>query len=146
LLVGIFNQARIDFSQFFARHTVKHAVPLLRVFNLEHPQETHQPFERLIGIFTERDAVHRVLAKGLDPAVTRLADVMTTTLLTVAPNETFGYALLVMYENGFRHVPVVVDGKPVGIISARDALDPDLEEFASETSRRLSIRRFAYVM
>jgi predicted transcriptional regulator len=41
-----------------------------------------------------------------------------------------------MHREGFRHLPVVEDGKPVGIVSARSALDPELEEFASETSRR----------
>jgi len=41
-----------------------------------------------------------------------------------------------MHENGFRHMPVVEDGRPIGIVSARNALDPDLEEFASEAQRR----------
>jgi uncharacterized protein (DUF2344 family) len=45
-----------------------------------------------------------------------------------------------MHENGFRHVPVVVDGMPVGIVSARSALDPDLEEFVSEEQRRRHIK------
>jgi hypothetical protein len=41
-----------------------------------------------------------------------------------------------MHREGFRHLPVMKDGKVVGIVSARSALDPELEEFASETSRR----------
>ena len=98
---------------------------------------------RLVGIFTERDAVFRVIAKGLDPTSTPLVDVMTTALFTVSPYESLGYAMLVMYENGFRHMPVVVNGEPVGIVSARNALDPDLEEFAYEEHRRKNIRRFA---
>jgi len=98
---------------------------------------------RLIGIFTERDAVFRVIAAGRDVHTTRLADVMTKSPVSVAPNETFGYALLLMHENGFRHVPVVVDGEPIGIVSARSALDPDLEEFESEARRRKAIRRGA---
>jgi len=97
--------------------------------------------KRLVGIFTERDAVFRVIAKGLDPADTRLADVMTKDPKTVAPDESFGYALLMMFENGFRHVPVVDNGEPVGIVSARNALDPDLEEFEAEAQRRKQIRR-----
>ena len=98
---------------------------------------------RLIGIFTERDAVHRVIARELDPDVTRLADVMTPDPKTVAPRETFGYALLQMHEQGFRHMPVVEDGRPVGMVSARNALDPDLEEFEAEAQRRKHIRRYA---
>ncbi|MFI4940716.1 MAG: cyclic nucleotide-binding/CBS domain-containing protein [Burkholderiales bacterium] len=94
----------------------------------------------LIGIFTERDAVFRVIAVGLDPRATRLADVMTKSPLTVDPDKSFGYALLIMHENGFRHVPVIKNGKPVGIISARNALDPDLDEFTCEVNRRKHIR------
>lgn len=99
--------------------------------------------DRLVGIFTERDAVFRVIARKRDPHSTRLADVMTTAPRTVAPEESFGYALLLMHERGFRHVPVVENGAPVGIVSARNALDPDLEEFESEAQRRKHIRRLA---
>ena len=67
---------------------------------------------------------------------TLLADVMTTAPQTVDPDKTFGYALLLMHEHGFRHVPVVEDGKPIGIVSARNALDPEMEEFISEAQRR----------
>ena len=98
---------------------------------------------RLIGIFTERDALFRVMAPGLAPAAVRLREVMTPDPTTVAPDETFGYALVLMYERGFRHVPVVRDGKPLGVVSARHALDPDLEEFAAEAARREAIRRHA---
>jgi CBS domain-containing protein len=96
--------------------------------------------ERLVGIFTERDAVFRVMAKGLDALATNLSAVMTTAPQTVDPDKSFGYALLMMHENGFRHVPVIENGKPVGIVSARNALDPDMEEFVSEAQRRKHIR------
>jgi len=96
--------------------------------------------ERLAGIFTERDAVFRVIARGLDPRTTHLTDVMTAAPLTVGPDKPFGYALLMMHENGFRHVPVIDNGKPVGIVSSRNALDPDLEEFVSEAQRRKHIQ------
>ena len=68
---------------------------------------------------------------------------MTPDPTTVAPDETFGYALLLMHESGFRHVPVVENGRPVGVVSARHALDPDLEEFTAEAERRKAIRRKA---
>jgi CBS domain-containing protein len=92
--------------------------------------------ERLVGIFTERDVVFRVIAKDLDPAATRLQTVMTPSPLTLDPARTYGHALLLMQENGFRHVPVVENGRPIGIISSRNAMDPDLEEFISEQRRR----------
>jgi CBS domain-containing protein len=92
--------------------------------------------DRLVGIFTERDVVFRVVARGLDAQATRLADVMTHAPRTVDPDKSFGYALLVMQENGFRHLPVMQDGKPIGIVSSRSAMDPELEEFVYEANRR----------
>lgn len=96
--------------------------------------------EHLVGIFTERDALVRVIAQERDTQTTRLAEVMTTNPQTVDPGKSFGSALLMMYENGFRHVPVVEDGKVIGIVSSRNALDPDLEEFVAEAQRRKHIR------
>lgn len=98
---------------------------------------------KLRGIFTERDALFRVMAQGRDPKTTQLADVMTKAPMVIHPDKSFGYALLVMHENGFRHLPVVEEGKLVGIVSARNALDPDLEEFVSESRRREQILREA---
>ena len=96
--------------------------------------------KRLVGIFTERDAVFRVVAEGRDPAATRIGDVMTPDPICVPPDEIFGRALLLMHDHGFRHIPVVENGEPVGIVSSRSALDPEMEEFTAETQRRLSLR------
>ena len=82
---------------------------------------------RLVGIFTERDALFRVLAAGLDPAHTRVADVMTAQPQTIHPDEPFLHALRVMHKGRFRHLPVVEFERPLGMVSARDALDDDLE-------------------
>ncbi len=95
--------------------------------------------KQLIGIFTERDAVFRVVAEGLDVAKTKIGEVMTRSPVTVGPDEIFGRALILMHDYGFRHVPVVENGEPIGIVSSRMALDPDMEEFVSETQRRLSL-------
>jgi CBS domain-containing protein len=81
---------------------------------------------RLAGIFTERDALFRVLAAGLDAARTPLADVMTTQPQTIHPDEPFVQALRVMYRGHFRHLPVVEFDRPLGMVSVRDALDDDL--------------------
>jgi CBS domain-containing protein len=97
--------------------------------------------KRLVGIFTERDAVFRVIAQDRDAQTTRLVEVMTRAPKTVTPDESFGYALLMMHENGFRHVPVIENGEVIGIVSARNALDPELEEFESEAQRRKHVRR-----
>ena len=96
--------------------------------------------DRLVGILTERDVVFRVIALGLDAETTRLNDVMTTAPKTLDPNKSYGHALLLMQENGFRHVPVIENGRPIGIVSSRNAMDPDLEEFVSEVRRREHLR------
>ena len=94
----------------------------------------------VVGIFSERDAVYRVLAAGREPEVTRLADVMTPNPVTVEPDRSYGHALLRMQQCGFRHMPVVDGGLAVGIVCARNVFDPEMEEFVSETLRRESIR------
>lgn len=94
----------------------------------------------LVGIFTERDAVFRVIAQGRDAGSTRLTEVMTIAPKTLEPDKSYGHALLLMQENGFRHVPVIENGKLIGIVSSRNALDPDLEEFTSEVRRREQFR------
>ena len=90
----------------------------------------------LLGIFSERDAVFRVIAKGLNPDSTLLVDVMTASPKTLEPGHSYGHALLIMQEYGFRHVPIVENDRPVGIVSSRNAMDPDLEEFVFEARRR----------
>ncbi len=90
----------------------------------------------LAGIFTERDALFRVIAEGRDPAKTRVAEVMTPNPRTIGPDRPFGHALHLMYEGGFRHVPVVDNGRPIGVVSSRDALGPDLREFISDLDKR----------
>ncbi|TVO53979.1 CBS domain-containing protein [Denitromonas halophila] len=94
---------------------------------------------RLVGIFTERDALNRVLAKGLDPTVTSLAQVMTAKPMTVSPTLPLGHALHMMYDGGFRHVPVVDKGRPIGVVSARDALGDEQCNFERELLQREDI-------
>ena len=91
---------------------------------------------QLAGVFTERDALFRVIAEGRDVQGTQVADVMTRNPQIIHPDKPFADALHVMYEGGFRHVPVVEDGRPVGMISARDALGPELEDFIYELLRQ----------
>jgi CBS domain-containing protein len=94
---------------------------------------------RLAGIFTERDALFRVIAEGRSPETTTLAEVMTHNPRTIAPDRPFGHALHLMYEGEFRHVPVVENGRPLGVVSARDALGPDLQQFVSDLDTRTHI-------
>jgi CBS domain-containing protein len=91
---------------------------------------------KLAGVFTERDALFRVVADGRDGETTRLAEVMTRDPQTIHPDKPFAHALQMMHGGSFRHVPVVEDGRPVGMVSARDALGPELEAFVYELLRQ----------
>jgi CBS domain-containing protein len=81
---------------------------------------------RLCGIFTERDALFRVLAAAKDPVHTPLFEVMTAQPQTIHPDEPFLNALRIMHKGRFRHLPVVEYDRPLGMVSVRDALDEDL--------------------
>ena len=91
---------------------------------------------RLIGLFTERDVLNRVVAQGLDPDSTQLSTVMTAELQTASPDKPLAHALHMMFEGGFRHVPVVEDGRPVGMVSARNALGLEIQQFEKELADR----------
>lgn len=91
---------------------------------------------RLCGIFTERDALFRVLAEGRDPAATQIGQVMTAQPQTVHPDKPFLHALRIMHKGRFRHLPVVEDERPLGMVSSRDALDDDLYELRTNLSQR----------
>jgi CBS domain-containing protein len=84
---------------------------------------------QLVGIFTERDGLYRVVAEERDARKTTLAEVMTANPQSVQPDDTFARALHMMHAGGFRHVPVVENGSAIGMVSARDALGPELEDF-----------------
>ena len=75
---------------------------------------------RLAGIFTGRDAVCRVLAEGRNAAETRLGEVMTKQPLTMSPDQTAIDALRLMWDGGFRNVPLIRTGEILGVVSRGD--------------------------
>ena len=92
---------------------------------------------KIVGIFTERDALNKVLATGVDPDTTTLAQVMVSNPMTIRSDKPLGFALAMVADGGFRHVPVVDDnGAPLGMVSARDALGQDMLELEKEMKRR----------
>ncbi len=96
---------------------------------------------RLVGILSERDVVFRVVAEERDVKTTLVADVMTGKPETIMPDKPFSHALHIMAEGGFRHVPVVdAQGRAVGMVSARDALDLEEQEFEEALKQREHIR------
>lgn len=91
---------------------------------------------RLVGIFTERDALARVLAAGLDPDAVKISEVMTRDPRTVSADRALNHALHIMFEGGFRHVPVLDGERVIGVVSARDALGPEITQFEKELEQR----------
>ena len=84
--------------------------------------------ERLVGIFSERDLINRVVAKGLTPVATRVDDVMTRELVVASIDETYESCLRKMRMAGCRHLPVIDEDKLVGFISLRDLLQVEISE------------------
>ncbi len=87
--------------------------------------------DRLVGIFTERDVLTKVVGRGLDPRKATVADLMTRNPETLTPWDKIAFALNKMHVGGYRHVPLVERGRLTGVISIKDiaefvvALFPD---------------------
>jgi CBS domain-containing protein len=84
--------------------------------------------DRVWGILTDRDIVIRAIAEGRDPARTRVADVASRELTTLSPDDDVELAIDLMRERAIRRLPVVEDGRPVGVVSLGDLAlerDPD---------------------
>lgn len=91
----------------------------------------------LIGICTERDLTYKVMASGLDPLSTPVGSIMTPDPIAIGPDKPFGHALHMMYEGGFRHMPVIApDGRPIGVVSSGDARSLEIFNFANELAHR----------
>ncbi len=73
-----------------------------------------------IGIVTERDITRRMAAADLKPRDTKLADIMTSKVDTILPKDSPFYALRLMLDRRYRHLPVVEEGRVVGMVSIRD--------------------------
>ncbi len=81
-----------------------------------------QQEERALGIFTERDLLRRVIAKGKDPNTTLIAEVMTSPVQTCQAHDDVEKCAILLDENQFRHLVVVDNEEPVGVISLRDLI------------------------
>ena len=89
----------------------------------------------LVGIFSERDIMNRVVAVGRLPGTTKVSEVMTANPRSVSPEESVDECLFLMREFGFRHVPIC-EGKEVkGLISLRDLLMRYVAQKEAETRR-----------
>lgn len=84
--------------------------------------------DKVVGIFTERDILTRVVAEGRDPAATPVGDVMTTPVACCQPDTRLAECRTVMTQKRIRHLPVVIGNRLVGIISSGDILAQETAE------------------
>ncbi len=83
---------------------------------------------KMVGIFTERDILRRVVAEQRDPAETRIRDVMTTPVVTCRPEATLDQCMGMMTDKRIRHIPVVGEKGPEGIITSGDIMAYQVRE------------------
>jgi CBS domain-containing protein len=120
---------------FSPTHTVTQA---MRAMQKEHRgcvlvTEDGSPQTRVMGIFTERDVLLRIVDRGRNPATLALAEVMTRDPEALPADATVAHVLNKMSVGGFRHVPVVdKDGRPVCVVSVRDVVELLVERFPRE--------------
>lgn len=88
--------------------------------------------DRLVGIFSERDLMTRVVVRGRDPEATPVGEVMTHEVVTANLDERVERCLEKMRRSGCRHLPVVHDGRVVAMLSMRDLLADEVEEQYAE--------------
>ena len=88
--------------------------------------------DRLIGVFSERDVVRRLVDRGLDPARTPVGEVMTTELVVADVDEDYQSAIHKMDQANIRHLPVVSHGHLVSMLSIRDLLRVDMQDRGEE--------------
>lgn len=73
-----------------------------------------------VGIVTERDLVRRVIAEEKDPSITKVGDIMSEPLISLGPEATVSSAAKVMYKNAIRRLPVIEEGRLLGMVTATD--------------------------
>lgn len=82
---------------------------------------------RLAGIFTERDLLQRVLGEGRNPGDTRIREVMTSPVVSAPPDLSYREGLKRMADHHIRYLPLVEEGRLVGMVSRRDLMARDIE-------------------
>ncbi|NOZ59689.1 MAG: CBS domain-containing protein [Euryarchaeota archaeon] len=94
---------------------------------------------RAVGIITERDVIHRVLNACLDPECTTVREVMSSPLVTVSPDASIEEAAQIMIDRRIKKLPVLRDGRLIGIVTATDIVRevPHLREKILSTFKKL---------
>ena len=95
--------------------------------------------DRLLGIFTERDAITRVLGAGLEPSYTKVSAVMSNDPICITPSTTLDEAMAIVSNQRIRHLPVVQDGQVLGMVSAGDLTHWLVEDRGGEVQELVDI-------
>lgn len=106
-VVAVSPDATVTYAVCLMNH---HGVGAVLVMNESH----------LVGVFTERDVLRRVIEPGLDPRLTRVDEVFTAQPVTIGPDEPVDRAVDIMTAGNFRHLPIVAGEKVRGMLSMRD--------------------------
>jgi CBS domain-containing protein len=118
------NNTVLEAARFMMEHRIG-ALPVLRE-------------GEIVGIFSERDVMNRVVALGRSPGTTKISEVMTANPKAVSIDETIDNCLFLMREYGFRHLPIT-DGKQLkGLVSLRDILLRYVSQKEAESRRAAS--------
>lgn len=112
------DQTILEAAKYMGEHNIG-AMPVLRE-------------GKLVGIFSERDIMKRVVAQARDPRTTKVYEVMTKDPVTVTLETTIDDCMALMAKHGCRHLPILEKDKLWGLISLRDVLVHDVEEKAEE--------------
>jgi CBS domain-containing protein len=91
--------------------------------------------DRLDGIISERDYARKVILKGRSSADTKVAEVMTADVQTVGTDRTVHGCMKLMTDHRIRHLPVVVDGKVIGVLSIGDLVKAVIEDQQAEIAQ-----------
>ena len=95
--------------------------------------------DRLLGIFTERDAITRVLGAGLDPSHTKISTVMSNNPICITPSTTLDEAMAIVSNQRIRHLPVALDNQVLGMVSAGDLTHWLVEDRSGEIRELVNI-------
>lgn len=102
------------------------------------------PEQELLGVFTERDVLRRVLENRLDPDTTKLEAVMTREVYWIAPDSAVDEAMAIVSERNIRHLPVMDGAKVLGMISVRDLTAAVVEDRELELAELTSYMHGSY--